>query len=156
MQSVIPVFIASPNDVSVERSYAVAAVKDVSSKIASVFGVVLTPITWEEFAPISSGEAINPQFNILKRIKSHSIFIGVLYKRYGTKMPDMGDISGTESEFNHALEHRKNVRILTYFRDVEKATLDDHEREQYASLMEVILMSKIFADGSCSISLKLF
>ena len=119
MQSVIPVFIASPNDVSKERKYAVEAVRNVSTRLASVFGVVLTPITWEEFAPVSSGESLNPQFNILKRIKSHRIFIGILYKRYGTIIPEMGDISGTESEFNHALNPRKNVQILTYFRDTK-------------------------------------
>ena len=135
MQSVIPVFIASPNDVSKERRYTVEVVRSVSSKIASIYGVVLAPITWEEFAPISSGEAINPQFNILKRIKSHSIFIGILHKRYGTKIPEMGDISGTESEFNHALQHRKNIQILTYFRDIKKTTnLSKDEIEQLANL----------------------
>jgi hypothetical protein len=135
VQSVIPVFIASPSDVSKERRYAVEAVRNVSARLASVFGVVLTPITWEEFAPISSGESLNPQFNILKRIKSHSIFIGILYKRYGTIIPEMGDISGTESEFNHALNHRKNVQILTYFRDTRNLSgLGNNEVDQLACL----------------------
>ena len=69
VQSVIPVFIASPSDVSKERKYAVEAVRNVSARLDSVFGVVLTPITWEEFAPISSGESLNRQFNILKKNK---------------------------------------------------------------------------------------
>ena len=140
MQSVIPVFIASPNDVSNERKYAVEAVSNVSSKIASIYGIVLTPIRWEEFAPISSGEAINPQFNILKRIKSHSIFVGILHKRYGTKIPEMGDISGTESEFNHALEHRKNIEILTYFKNVKNNNrLSNDEIEQLAGVNKLKL-----------------
>ena len=144
MQSVIPVFIASPNDVSKERKYAVEAVRNVSSRLASVFGVVLTPITWEEFAPVSSGESLNPQFNILKKIKSRSIFIGLLYKRYGTIIPEMGDISGTESEFNHALNHRKNVQILTYFRDTKNLSgLGTNEAYQLASLNK--LKDKLYA-----------
>jgi Domain of unknown function (DUF4062) len=135
MQSVIPVFIASPNDVCEEREFAVEAVRSVSSKIATIYGIVLTPITWEEFAPISSGESTNPQFNILKRIQSHSIFIGILYKRYGTKIPEMGDISGTESEFNHALDHKENIQILTYFRKIDPSNIDDNQAiEQLSNL----------------------
>ena len=149
MQSVIPVFIASPNDVSKERGYAVDAVRKVSSKLASVFGVVLTPITWEEFAPISSGEALNPQFSILKRINSHSIFIGILYKRYGTRIPEMGDVSGTESEFDHALNDRKNVQVLTYFRETKNlSNLGTNEVEQLADvnkLKEKLCKKNIFS-----------
>lgn len=135
MSPIIPVFIASPSDVSRERKYAVEATRKVSAKLASVFGIALIPITWEEFAPISSGDARNPQYNILKRIKAHSIFIGILHNRYGTKIPEMNDISGTESEFDHALKHRRNIQILTYFRKIkDNKNLSKHEIDQISNL----------------------
>lgn len=116
MNRVIPVFIGSPTDVSVEREHCENAVLALAPKLANVFGVTLVPLRWEQFAPVSSADASHPQTDILRRIEPYSIFIGILWRRYGTPVDDHGN-SGTEKEFSHALENRDRIAILTYFRD---------------------------------------
>ena len=50
----IPVFIASPQDVAAERELARDAIHELAPRRARMFGVSLVPVMWEEFAPISS------------------------------------------------------------------------------------------------------
>jgi hypothetical protein len=116
MNRVIPVFIGSPGDVSPEREHCENAVHALAPKLASVFGVTLVPLRWEQFAPVSSADASHPQTDILRRIEPYSIFIGILWRRYGTPVDTNGD-SGTEKEFAHALENRDRIAVLAYFRD---------------------------------------
>jgi hypothetical protein len=129
LQPVIPVFIASPNDVQEEREIAKVAVQEVSDRLSTLFGISLAPLKWENFAPISSGDAKHPQYQILQRIEHFSIFIGILYRRYGTEIVSMGNISGTEAEFNHAINNRKYIKILTYFRDQNREDMSRSDLE---------------------------
>lgn len=137
LQPVIPVFIASPGDVKNEREIAEKAIIAVSDKLNTIFGIALVAIKWENFAPISSGDASHPQYQILKRIEPFSIFIGILYRRYGTKIKEMGDISGTETEFKHAIEHRNHIKILSYFRDQNREGLQDHDTKTLKQILQV-------------------
>jgi hypothetical protein len=58
MQSVVPVFIASPNDVCEEREFAVEAVRSVSSKIATIYGKC--PIVYRRSrVPVVSVESLS-------------------------------------------------------------------------------------------------
>jgi hypothetical protein len=113
---VIPVFIASPSDVAKEREITEAAVHALAPRLARLFGVTVVPLRWEQFAPISSFDATHPQVGILRRIEPFSIFVGIVWKRYGTPVSG-SDHSGTEMEFEHALHHRDRISILSYFRE---------------------------------------
>lgn len=93
-----------------------------SKRLVPLFGVALNPVSWEDFAPLSAPDATNPQHDILRRIEPSSIFIGILYRRYGTEIPSL-KLSGTEIEFNHAIENRRYIRILSYFRDQQREKL---------------------------------
>lgn len=115
MNPVIPVFIASPSDVAKEREITEAAVHALAPRLARLFGVTVVPLRWEQFAPISSYDATHPQVGILRRIEPFSIFVGIVWKRYGTPVTGSRH-SGTEMEFEHALDHRDRISILSYFR----------------------------------------
>ncbi len=117
MNPVIPVFIASPTDVAKERELTEAAVYSLAPRLARLFGVTVVPLRWEQFAPISSYDAAHPQVGILQRIEPFSIFVGILWKRYGTPVEGSGQ-SGTAMEFKHALDHRDRISILSYFRQL--------------------------------------
>ena len=75
----IPIFIASPNEVFKERKLANSAIQTLSVRFARLFSVTLVPMLWEQFAPISSHDASHPQIGILRRIQPFSIFVGILW-----------------------------------------------------------------------------
>jgi hypothetical protein len=126
----IPVFIASPNDVGAERRLVEAAIHSLAPRFARIFGVTLVPLLWEEFAPISSYDASHPQIGILRRIQPFSIFVGILWNRCGTPVGDSGE-TGTETEFEYAIAHRNTISILSYFRkQTDEKRLGSEERLQ--------------------------
>jgi hypothetical protein len=133
----IPVFIASPGDVDEERKIATEAIQQVSSRLMKHSGISLAPVKWEQFAPISSSDAKHPQHRINQSIEPFSIFIGILYRRYGTKIKEMSDVSGTESEFNHAIANRNTINILTYFRDQKREDMSSMTDEDMRQIQQV-------------------
>lgn len=135
MQPVIPVFIASPSDVQPERRATEKAVQTLAPRLARLFGVTLVPVMWEEFAPISSFDASHPQVGILRHIQPFSIFVGILWKRHGTPIPNSQE-SGTETEFSHALLNRDKIEILTYFRELPKAQPRGKNAREQRALVE--------------------
>jgi hypothetical protein len=137
MNPVIPVFIASPSDVTDERDITEKAIHALAPRMARLFGVTLVPLRWEQFAPISSYDASHPQIGILRDIRPFSIFVGILWKRYGTRISDLNE-TGTESEFSHALQNRDRISILTYFRD--EASAESGKTEETSQERKVIAL----------------
>jgi hypothetical protein len=126
---VIPVFIASPSDVRPERSIIDGAIRSLGIALTRQLGAALVSYKWEDFPPIA--ESRHPQHRILRQIRPDSIFIGVLYKRYGSKIRDLRGWSGTESEFREAIRQRERIKILTYFRRVRRQPTEDEARKQF-------------------------
>ena len=116
MTRVIPIFIASPNDVQSERNLVHKTIMNLSSRLQS-FGITLTPVRWKDFAPIAAASPEQVTQDLInKRLESCAIFVGILYKRYGTAIDEYRDISGTQSEFEQAIQNRDRIKILTYFK----------------------------------------
>jgi len=137
MIPVIPVFIASPTDVATERDLTEAAVHALAPRLQRLFGVTVVPLRWERFAPISSYDKTHPQVGILQRIEPFSIFVGIFWKRYGTRV-SRSLPGGTEMEFGRALRQRDRVSILTYFRTPPgKAPKTDGARRQLEDLKDL-------------------
>jgi hypothetical protein len=145
---VIPVFIASPSDVTKERDITEKAIHALAPRMARLFGVTLVPLRWEQFAPISSYDASHPHIGILRDIRPFSIFVGILWKRYGTKISDLNE-TGTESEFSHALENRDKISILTYFRVNSRDGAGDSEeqaqRKKVAALKSRLRQKRVWS-----------
>lgn len=109
----IRVFLSSPNDVPKERE-AVAEIIDLLNRtIAGKRGLILELLRWEIAVP-SPGL---PQDVINAQLQEYDIFIGIMWKRFGTPTQKAG--SGTEEEFDRAyqawLQTQFSPHILFYF-----------------------------------------
>ena len=117
MALMIPVFIASPGDVKAERRIVARAVENLSRRLVPLYGVGLVTVKWEDFAPQAPRDASTSfQDRILQRIVPHSLFMGILYRRYGTPVRVGSATTGTEAEFDYAIKNRDSITMLTYFR----------------------------------------
>jgi len=109
----IRVFVASPGDVGQEREGLKAVVDELNTTIAPYKGLSLELVKWETHATPSMGRA---QGIINSQLGQYDIFIGIMWKRFGT--PTGRAESGTHEEFQLAYEQwesTKSIRILFYF-----------------------------------------
>jgi hypothetical protein len=125
MTRTIPIFIASPSDVQEEREHTRIAIEKLSPRIFRLYGLSLVIVDWKEFAPEASGDRDDVfQFRLLESIEFESIFIGILHQRIGTPISDSTNLTGTESEFHYAINNRKRIQVLTYFKTIETVSED--------------------------------
>lgn len=109
----IRVFVASPGDVGQERENLKSVIDELNTTIAPYKGLSLELVKWETHATPSMGRA---QGVINNQIGQYDIFIGIMWKRFGT--PTGKAESGTQEEFQLAYEQwesTKSIRILFYF-----------------------------------------
>ena len=107
------VFVASPGDVSAEREHVKTVGDELNRGIAARAGFVLEVVRWETHARPDMGRA---QQLILDQIGQCDLFIGIMWRRFGTPTGVAG--SGTEEEFDHALRSWRRSgqpRMLCYF-----------------------------------------
>ncbi len=110
--------IASPGDTKSERLVCRSVIEEINKGIGNNYGFVVETRMWENDTRSSIGEysqeVINKQLG-----NDYEIFIGIMYKKYGTETKTAG--SGTEEEFNNAYErfqkHNDSVEIMFYFND---------------------------------------
>lgn len=104
---------ASPGDVGREREGLKSVIDELNTTIAPYKGLSLELVKWETHATPSMGRA---QEVINNQIGQYDIFIGIMWKRFGT--PTGRAESGTQEEFRLAYEQwesTKSIRILFYF-----------------------------------------
>jgi len=124
----ILLFVSSPGDVQAERSVVDTVVDELNRGIARDKGLLLRTLRWERDsipAGLPSQEAIDSQF------PEYHVYIGILWKRFGTPTPTAD--SGTESEFRDALQSfrtKASPWIMFYFceRPFYSAKRDDLEQ----------------------------
>lgn len=93
---VVSVFLASPGDLQVERRLANYAVSELNKGIARYFGFIVELKGWED--TISS--AGRPQAIINQELLGCELFIGIMWKKWGTPPDTKGQYtSGFEEEF---------------------------------------------------------
>ncbi|WP_243285849.1 DUF4062 domain-containing protein [Geothrix terrae] len=118
----IRVFLASPSDVSSERESTPGIINELNRTIAALLPntkVRLELIRWESHSFPAMGR---PQQIINDQIGPYDIFVGILWKRFGT--PTGKADSGTEEEFRLAYTNWKNhgkPHILFYFNRASSA-----------------------------------
>ena len=93
----IRLFVASPGDVSDERNSLSKVIAELNSTIAPDKGFLLEIARWETHCQPAMGR---PQGVINSQIGHYDIFIGIMWKRFGT--PTGVAESGTEEEFRLA------------------------------------------------------
>jgi len=112
------VFLASPSDVKGERDAldrVVAELNLASTELISDMSVTVELVRWETHAYPQMGR---PQGVINDQIGLYDIFVGIMWKRFGT--PTGVADSGTEEEFRVAYQRwvaDKSPEIMVYFRE---------------------------------------
>ena len=116
--TILQVFVASPNDVSDERTLLSEVVAEFNNTWGARNGVMLELLKWETHS--RPGFGADAQDVINKHIgDDYDIFIGIMWGRFGSQTERAE--SGTEEEFNRAYsrlsDSPEGVQILFYFKD---------------------------------------
>lgn len=109
------VFLASPGDTAEERIAAEEVIDEINKTRGARDNYRLELVKWETDTYSSVGE--DGQDVINKQINNYQIFVGVMWKQYGSPTKRAG--SGTEEEFRDAYERyveKKDVHIKFYFK----------------------------------------
>lgn len=101
------VFVASPSDVARERDLLKGVIEEVNLTHGIPLGYELELWKYEDRAFPSAGK---PQDVINSLLKPYQLFIGIMWKRFGTPTPSAG--SGTEEEYNTAYKAWQNKEVL--------------------------------------------
>jgi hypothetical protein len=126
----VRVFVASPGDVTSERDTVSYVVSEVNRVLGEHLGFPIETLRWETDARPGVGE--DPQDVINRQIADYDIFVGVMWRRFGT--PTKRAKSGTGEEFERALAQFKKhgyPTIMFYFRTEPFYTTDQRELTQF-------------------------
>lgn len=130
----VRVFVASPGDVQKERDALPSVIEELNNTIGRSLGFILELVRWETHCHPAMGR---PQGVINEQIGDYDIFIGVMWKRFGTPTGEAD--SGTEEEFNLAYEEWKRdnkLHIAFYFSQAKYKLISVDETEQAAKVLK--------------------
>lgn len=121
----IRAFLASPGDLGDERRAAKAVVDEFNSNWAEYLGYNVELIGWEDTI---SGYG-RPQATINRDLERCELFIGMLWKRWGTPPDKSGEYSsGFEEEFRISVSNkqkRDSPEISLFFKKVDTDLIND-------------------------------
>jgi hypothetical protein len=124
-RKVVRIFIASPGDLGEERIRAKFVADEFNSIWAKEFGYQVELVGWEDAVSVYG----RPQSVINKDLERCELFIGMLWKRWGTP-PDISGpyTSGFEEEFSISVDRRKaggKPEISLFFKEIDRELLLD-------------------------------
>ena len=123
----IPIFLASPSDLSEERKLFQQIIEDVNKSMAKPKGILFEAVVWEDTL-IGKGR---PQEKINDDLKQCNLVVMLLWKRWGSSTGDYS--SGFEEEYEVADANEKNIWL--YFREVPEDMVKD-PGEQLRKIIE--------------------
>lgn len=124
----IRLFVASPGDVHTERSHVKRVVDELNTTAAPSRNCFVELVRWETHCNPGMGR---PQGVIKSQIFSYDIFLGIMWRRFGT--PTVVSESGTEEEFLNAFQYWKAgevTDILFYFNQAPFSPTTEEELQQ--------------------------
>ncbi|WP_223033504.1 STAND family AAA ATPase [Hanstruepera marina] len=125
-------FISSPGDCKLEREICEEIIQEINNGLAQHLGLNFKPFMWENDVLPDMGA--NGQEIIDEHIEksNYDIFIGLMKNRFGHPTKKAG--SGTEHEFNDALERKKNSQNIEpkiiFFFGKDEVDIDNPEIEE--------------------------
>jgi Domain of unknown function (DUF4062) len=142
-RKIVKVFLASPNDLVDERKTAKAVVDEFNNLLASEFGYQVELVGWEDTVSVLG----RPQETINKELSQCELFVGMLWKRWGTP-PDKDGVytSGFEEEYRRSVDRHGQEgqpEISLFFKDVSS----DNLRDPGPELNKVLAFKKELIDG---------
>ncbi len=129
----VRVFVASPGDVTAEREQLRRVVAELNATLGERFALSIDLLGWETHAHPGMGR---PQGLINDQIGSYDVFIGMMWRRFGSPTGTAG--SGTEEEFRSAYDSWQKTgrpKILFYFS--EAPAPPPRSREEATQAMRV-------------------
>ncbi len=117
-ERVITVLVASPSDLEPERGRLEEVIREFNNTWSKVLRTRIELVKWETHGYPDIGEDAQEVLN-RQLGGDYDIFFGMMWSKFGTPTGRAG--SGTEEEFNRALERYKrdaaSVKIMFYFKD---------------------------------------
>lgn len=131
------VFVSSPSDVSSEREIVAEVIDEINQTHGEPLGYRLKVWKYEDQAYPS---AQKPQELINEILTPYQIFIGIMWKRFGTPTPNAN--SGTEEEYNLAYEawQKKEVNEIMFYFSTKPFSYS--QPEEVNQLMKVVEFKK--------------
>ncbi|MBF0384146.1 MAG: DUF4062 domain-containing protein, partial [Magnetococcales bacterium] len=116
IRKIVKVFLASPGDLTDERKAAKGVVDEFNDLLAEEFGYQVDLVGWEDTVSAYG----RPQETINQELRRCELFIGLMWKRWGTPPDKEGRYtSGFEEEFSISVEKRlkeKKPEISLFFK----------------------------------------
>lgn len=143
----VKVFLGSPGDLTEERRAAKVIVDDFNSELAETFGCQVELVGWEDTLP----ELGRPQEIINRDLDGCDLFVGMLWKRWGTPPGASPYTSGFEEEYERSVaraekEGRPAISLLLkQLNDSEITDPGDHLKKVIAFRERVFGERKLLA-----------
>src|ERR1700693_4611212 len=130
-QGTVKVFIASPNDLAVERRAFKEVLEDLNQGYGRGAGVTFEPLGWEDTLATTGWR---PQSVINQDVDACDVFVLVMWRRWGQKAKDATPpaTSYTHEEYLRSLgrfEKGGKPTIYVFFKDVELGQMADPGKE---------------------------
>jgi hypothetical protein len=128
--------ISSPDDVKDERQTLADLIEKLNKNFAGL-GVTLSVRRWEDAPPGFWEQGVQHHLDSFLKIEDSDIFIGILWKKFGT--PGRDGKTGIEHEFNKAYEaweKNKRPKIVLYFNQQEYSLTTPEEALQLAAVLD--------------------
>ncbi len=131
----LTLFLSSPSDLAPERAVVKRILDNINKSISPTQKLRIELWGWEDSAV--PGVALTPQSVIERQIPEHDIYVGLMWKRFGTATEEFG--SGTEQEFRRSLaSHHENAapRDIIFLFKTSIEGLDTLDIEQYTKVVK--------------------
>lgn len=132
----LKIFIASPGDVKEDRQIVIYVGEELRRTLGDIFNAEIEVVCWETHAWPDFGKDAQDVINQEIEIGEHDIFIGIMWRRFGT--PTNRAESGTDEEFEKAYEYFRKYgrpKIMFYFKTTPFYTTDLDEINQFIKVV---------------------
>ena len=128
------IFLASPGDMIVERETMPGVIDSINRDVGDLLNVRLDLVRWETHAAPAAGR---PQAVVFDDVGNYDVFIGLMWRRFGTPSKD-GD-SGTVEEYRDAYsrwERDSSFPLFFYFCEQPFFSSSLDEADQFRKVLE--------------------
>jgi hypothetical protein len=142
---IIRAFLASPGDLAPERLAVKSAVDEMNSLLCNGLGFHVELVGWED----TVSQFGRPQAIINRELERCEVFIGLMWKKWGTPPDSSGDYSsGFEEEFRLSIDRRTSSGspyISLFFKTIDSALESDpgDELKKVLSFRDEIISRRV-------------
>ena len=140
MAQIVTLFVASPGDVAAEKNHVAEVAAALNRNTAAEHDVVFKVLGWKtDVRPRVHEQGPQGPIDEDLPIEQCDIVVGILWKRFGTPIPQMGGETGTEHEIRTAIAASRESRkpeVVICFNDAPYRPKDVAESKQATRVLE--------------------